>query len=71
MFIKVFCFYNLFYFSLPFLAHVDNEVFLSQALDRLGANAMTKDHEPDIGMISVHKYMYVFCIFEIKILNKF
>ncbi|XP_071042837.1 arfGAP with SH3 domain, ANK repeat and PH domain-containing protein isoform X2 [Parasteatoda tepidariorum] len=30
-------------------AHVDNEVYLSKALDRLGANAMTKDQEPDIG----------------------
>ncbi|UYV60128.1 ASAP1 [Cordylochernes scorpioides] len=29
--------------------HVDNEVFLSRALDRLGVNAMTKDLEPDIG----------------------
>jgi len=30
-------------------AHIDNEVYLSKALERLGANAMTKDQEPDIG----------------------
>lgn len=30
-------------------AHVDNEVYLSKALERLGTNAMTKDQEPDIG----------------------
>ncbi|RWS25580.1 arf-GAP with SH3 domain: ANK repeat and PH domain-containing protein 2-like protein [Leptotrombidium deliense] len=30
-------------------SHVDNEVYLSKALERLGANAMTKDQEPDIG----------------------
>jgi len=30
-------------------AHVDNEVYLSKVLERLGANAMTKDQEPDIG----------------------
>ncbi|KAI1289605.1 Arf-GAP with SH3 domain, ANK repeat and PH domain-containing protein 1 [Halotydeus destructor] len=29
--------------------HVDNEIYLSKALERLGANAMTKDQEPDIG----------------------
>lgn len=68
MWSNVFCgFYKLFNLVFPFLAHVDNEVFLSQALDRLGANAMTKDHEPDIGMINLHKYMYVFCLLEVKI----
>lgn len=36
-------------YSFPYVAHVDNEVFLSQALDRLGSNAITKDQEPDIG----------------------
>nr|XP_037282210.1 arf-GAP with SH3 domain, ANK repeat and PH domain-containing protein 1-like isoform X3 [Rhipicephalus microplus] len=30
-------------------AHVDNEVHLSKALERLGANAVTKDQEHDIG----------------------
>lgn len=35
--------------SLYYAAHVDNEVYLSKALERLGANAMTKDQEPDIG----------------------
>ncbi|RWS08892.1 arf-GAP with SH3 domain: ANK repeat and PH domain-containing protein 2-like protein [Dinothrombium tinctorium] len=30
-------------------SHVDNEVYLAKALERLGANAMTKDQEPDIG----------------------
>jgi len=30
-------------------AHVDNEVYLSKALERLGTNAMSKDQEPDIG----------------------
>ena len=30
-------------------AHVDNEVYLSKALEKLGTNAMTKDQEPDIG----------------------
>lgn len=29
--------------------HVDNEVYLSKALERLGANAVTKDQEQDIG----------------------
>ncbi|XP_050026272.1 arfGAP with SH3 domain, ANK repeat and PH domain-containing protein [Dermacentor andersoni] len=29
--------------------HVDNEVYLSKALERLGANAVTKDQEHDIG----------------------
>lgn len=31
------------------IAHTDNEVYLSKALERLGANAMTKDQEPDVG----------------------
>lgn len=29
--------------------HIDNEIYLSKALERMGANAMTKDQEPDIG----------------------
>lgn len=32
-----------------FPAHVDNELYLSKALEKLGANAMSKDQEPDIG----------------------
>lgn len=37
--------------SLQFLyvAHVDNEMYLSRALERLGGNALSKDSEPDIG----------------------
>lgn len=30
-------------------AHVDNEMYLSRALERLGGNALSKDSEPDIG----------------------
>lgn len=30
-------------------AHVDNEMYLSRALERLGGNALNKDSEPDIG----------------------
>ncbi|XP_077296216.1 arfGAP domain of ASAP isoform X2 [Arctopsyche grandis] len=30
-------------------SHVDNEMYLSRALERLGGNAMGKDQEPDIG----------------------
>ncbi|XP_049792741.1 arfGAP with SH3 domain, ANK repeat and PH domain-containing protein isoform X6 [Schistocerca nitens] len=30
-------------------SHVDNEVYLSRALERLGGNALDKDQEPDIG----------------------
>jgi len=30
-------------------AHVDNEMYLSRALERLGGSAMNKDQEPDIG----------------------
>ncbi|GAB6028472.1 hypothetical protein CHUAL_002631 [Chamberlinius hualienensis] len=30
-------------------SHVDNEVYLSRALEKLGGNALTKDQEPDIG----------------------
>ncbi|KAJ1527456.1 hypothetical protein ONE63_007433 [Megalurothrips usitatus] len=30
-------------------SHVDNEMYLSRALERLGGNAMNKDQEPDIG----------------------
>lgn len=32
-----------------FVAHVDNEIYLARALERLGGNALTKDSEPDIG----------------------
>ncbi|KAF9798138.1 hypothetical protein SFRURICE_016528 [Spodoptera frugiperda] len=31
------------------VAHVDNEMYLSRALERLGGNALSKDSEPDIG----------------------
>lgn len=31
-----------------FSAHVDNEMYLSRALDRLGAASLNKDQEPDI-----------------------
>lgn len=31
-----------------FAAHVDNEMYLSRALDRLGAASLSKDQEPDI-----------------------
>lgn len=31
------------------LAHTLNEIYLSKALEKLGANAMTKDQELDIG----------------------
>ncbi|XP_048489062.1 arfGAP with SH3 domain, ANK repeat and PH domain-containing protein isoform X1 [Plutella xylostella] len=30
-------------------AHVDNEMYLARALERLGGNALNKDSEPDIG----------------------
>ncbi|XP_054161063.1 arf-GAP with SH3 domain, ANK repeat and PH domain-containing protein 2-like [Oppia nitens] len=30
-------------------SHIENEIYLSKSLERLGANAMTKDQEPDIG----------------------
>ncbi|XP_028179585.1 arfGAP with SH3 domain, ANK repeat and PH domain-containing protein isoform X4 [Ostrinia furnacalis] len=30
-------------------AHVDNEMYLSRALERLGGNALSRDSEPDIG----------------------
>ncbi|KAJ9587519.1 hypothetical protein L9F63_028228, partial [Diploptera punctata] len=30
-------------------AHVDNEMYLSRSLERLGGNALNKDQEPDIG----------------------
>lgn len=30
-------------------SHVDNEVYLSRALEKLGGNALCKDQEPDIG----------------------
>ncbi|XP_026319589.1 arfGAP with SH3 domain, ANK repeat and PH domain-containing protein isoform X2 [Hyposmocoma kahamanoa] len=30
-------------------AHVDNEIYLARALERLGGNALSKDSEPDIG----------------------
>uniref|UniRef100_A0A2A4JF13 Uncharacterized protein n=1 Tax=Heliothis virescens TaxID=7102 RepID=A0A2A4JF13_HELVI len=30
-------------------SHVDNEMYLSRALERLGGNALSKDSEPDIG----------------------
>lgn len=30
-------------------AHVDNEMYLARALERLGGNALSKDSEPDIG----------------------
>lgn len=30
-------------------AHVDNEMYLSRALERIGGNALNKDQEPDIG----------------------
>lgn len=30
-------------------AHVDNEMYFSRALERLGGNALSKDQEPDIG----------------------
>lgn len=36
-------------FRCCFPAHVDNEMYLSRALERLGGNAMNKDQEPDIG----------------------
>jgi len=36
------------WFSL-FAAHVDNEMYLSRSLERLGGNALSKDQEPDIG----------------------
>lgn len=32
-----------------FVAHVDNEIYLARALERLGGNALSKDSEPDIG----------------------
>lgn len=32
-----------------FTAHVDNEMYLSRSLERLGGNALSKDQEPDIG----------------------
>ena len=32
-----------------FAAHVDNEMYLSRSLERLGGNALSKDQEPDIG----------------------
>jgi Arf-GAP/SH3 domain/ANK repeat/PH domain-containing protein len=32
-----------------FAAHVDNEMYLSRSLERLGSNALSKDQEPDIG----------------------
>lgn len=38
---------NVFFTLFP--AHVDNELYLSKALEKLGANAMSKDQEPDIG----------------------
>ncbi|GBP13161.1 ArfGAP with SH3 domain, ANK repeat and PH domain-containing protein [Eumeta japonica] len=31
------------------IAHVDNEMYMSRALERLGGNALSKDQEPDIG----------------------
>jgi hypothetical protein len=31
-----------------FAAHVDNEMYLSRSLDRLGDSALNKDQEPDI-----------------------
>jgi len=31
-----------------FAAHVDNEMYLSRSLERLGGNAFSKDQEPDI-----------------------
>lgn len=37
---------NIFYM---FTAHVDNEMYFSRALERLGTNALSKDQEPDIG----------------------
>ncbi|XP_063220226.1 arfGAP with SH3 domain, ANK repeat and PH domain-containing protein isoform X5 [Bacillus rossius redtenbacheri] len=30
-------------------SHVDNEMYLSRALEKLGSNALSKDQEPDIG----------------------
>ncbi|XP_021931244.1 arfGAP with SH3 domain, ANK repeat and PH domain-containing protein isoform X2 [Zootermopsis nevadensis] len=30
-------------------SHVDNEMYLSRSLERLGGNALSKDQEPDIG----------------------
>ncbi|CAG2061356.1 unnamed protein product, partial [Timema podura] len=30
-------------------AHVDNEMYLSRSLEKLGGNAINKDQEPDIG----------------------
>ena len=35
-------------FFFPFAAHVDNEMYLSRALERLGTASLNKDQEPDI-----------------------
>lgn len=40
-------YYNYYFFFCT--AHVDNEMYLSRALERLGGNALSKDSEPDIG----------------------
>lgn len=39
-------------------AHVDNEMCLSKALEKLGANALSKDQENDIG--GWFRYLVIF-----------
>lgn len=37
------------YIFFSFVAHVDNEMYFSRVLDKLGDYAVNKDQEPDIG----------------------
>ena len=39
----------------PFLVHVSNEAYLAENLEKLGNNALNRDHEVDIGTFETFK----------------